>query len=156
MEGGVEEMSSGSRSIMTDDEFKFVREFCIDFNFEGACDRLGLSEKQGMRLLRLERVKSAIAERRAELVKSDVVNVGFVITALKENALVSMGKVPLITNSGENMGYQEYNPSAANRALELLGKSIGMFRDDSKMDVQVNIANALVSQWEKENNAEEV
>lgn len=52
----------------------------------------------------------------------------WVMTRLKENAERAMQAVP-ITVDGEATGEYRYEGSVANRALELLGKEIGMFVD---------------------------
>lgn len=53
----------------------------------------------------------------------------YVITRLIENAERAMQAVPVKNAKGEETGVYRYEGSVANRALELLGKELGLFVD---------------------------
>lgn len=53
----------------------------------------------------------------------------YVITRLMENAERAMQAVPVKNAKGEETGVYRYEGSVANRALELLGKELGLFVD---------------------------
>lgn len=53
----------------------------------------------------------------------------WVIARLVENAQRALKAVPVTTSEGEEKGEYQYNGNVANRALELLGKELGMFID---------------------------
>jgi len=53
----------------------------------------------------------------------------FVINGLKENFLRAMQQEPVRDRDGNATGEYSYSGSVANRALELLGKELGMFVD---------------------------
>jgi hypothetical protein len=80
---------------------------------------------------------TAVAARIAELrnnisrvaMERTLVDREYVIRRLKENVERSMQAEPVRDRSGKETGRYTYDGSVANRALELLGKELGMFRD---------------------------
>lgn len=85
----------------------------------------------------LDRVSELLAEREsvhaqatAEAVKATGLTKEWVIETLKENVARAMQAKPVKTDDeGEAIGEYQYQGSVANRALELLGKELGMFVD---------------------------
>lgn len=66
----------------------------------------------------------------ADAVKSTGLTKEWVIETLKENVARAMQATPVKTDDdGEAIGEYQYQGSVANRALELLGKELGMFVD---------------------------
>ena len=55
---------------------------------------------------------------------------------LKENVERSMQAKPILDKEGRPTGEYRYEAAAANRALELIGKEIGMFFDRQELTVQ--------------------
>lgn len=136
---------------LTDKQRRFIDEYLIDLNAGQAAIRAGYApssaRQHACRLLMREDVKKAVAEamdkrqKRTELCQDDVVrellNVVRICTAQKEvdtTAIVKDSKemaaaaIPVTEKIFDSVG--------ANRALELLGKHLGMFGD--KMDVTSN------------------
>jgi phage terminase small subunit len=85
----------------------------------------------------LARVTDLLSEREvihaqatADAIKSTALTKEWVIETLKENVARAMQATPVRTNDeGEPSGEYQYQGSVANRALELLGKELGMFVD---------------------------
>jgi phage terminase small subunit len=85
----------------------------------------------------LGRVSELLAEREtvhaqatADAIKSTALTKEWVIETLKENVARAMQAKPAKTDDeGEAVGEYQYQGSVANRALELLGKELGMFID---------------------------
>jgi phage terminase small subunit len=83
------------------------------------------------------RVAELLAEREvvhaqatADAIKSTALTKEWVIETLKENVARAMQAKPAKTDDeGEAVGEYQYQGSVANRALELLGKELGMFID---------------------------
>jgi phage terminase small subunit len=83
----------------------------------------------------LIRVSELLAEREvvhaqatADAIKSTALTKEWVIETLKENVARAMQAKPAKTDDdGEAVGEYQYQGSVANRALELLGKELGMF-----------------------------
>jgi hypothetical protein len=59
-----------------------------------------------------------------------------VISRLKENADRAMQAVPVLDKDGKETGEFTWNPNAANRSLELIGKELGMFVDRKQISVE--------------------
>ena len=114
---------------------RFVEEYCVDFNGAQAAIRAGYSatraNRQAYVLLQREDVQQAIAEAqqaRAERVK---VSQDWVLRRLVENVERAMQNEPVRDSEGNETGIYTYQGHVANRALELLGKHLGMFKADS-------------------------
>jgi hypothetical protein len=63
------------------------------------------------------------------------VNRLWVLERLRENVERSMQAKPVLDKEGQPTGEYRYEGAVANRALELLGKELGMFIDRSHLDV---------------------
>jgi hypothetical protein len=85
------------------------------------------------RLSKTPVVAARIAELRADwsstTVQRAVVDRTWVLARLRENVERSMQVVEVNSRSGKPTGVFKYDGMVANRALELLGKELGMFRD---------------------------
>jgi hypothetical protein len=60
-----------------------------------------------------------------------------VISRLKENADRAMQAARVIDKEGKETGEYTWQPSAANRALELIGKELGMFVDRKEIGTRI-------------------
>lgn len=108
------------------------------------------AESAGSRLLSNVEVASRIAEIRAELEraaqKAATVTKEWVVEKLRENVLRAMQAQPVLDREGNHTGEYRYEGNVANKALELLGKEIGMFRGDDAdrdHDADAAVARAL-------------
>lgn len=63
----------------------------------------------------------------AKAVERTALTKEWVIARLRENALRALQAVPVTNAEGEEVGQYQYNGAVANKALELLGKTLGMF-----------------------------
>lgn len=148
---------------LTDKQKKFVEEYLIDLNATQACIRAGYSPKtameQGYQLLQKTSVQEAIAERMAARSRRTGVNQDRVVLELAKIAFVRMPDV--VDSNGrikqdasaddlsciESIKYKksdnefggsverEVKVASKLKALELLGKHLGMWND--KLDVNV-------------------
>ena len=130
---------------LTDKQKRFVEEYLVDLNATQAAIRAGYSEQTGysigQRLLKKVEVQEAIQQAQTQNKRSERTQItqDEVIRLLIENVDISMGKkatvitIPSKSENGEVMGNDVaqfvYEPSAANKALELLGKHLGIFKD---------------------------
>lgn len=80
------------------------------------------------------RVSELLAEREqihgqatAQAIERAGLTKEWVITRLRENAERALQAIPVLDSDGEPTGEYKYEGSVANRALELLGKELGMF-----------------------------
>jgi phage terminase small subunit len=148
---------------LTEKQQRFVDEYLIDLNATQAAIRAGYSAKtadaQGSRLLGNVKVQQAIAERMAERSKRTGINQDRVVLELAKIALVKM--TDIIDDEGrirpdateddlaciESVKYKssesdtgssverEVKVASKLKALELLGKHLGMWND--KLDVNI-------------------
>ncbi len=116
---------------------RFVQEFLVDLNATQAAIRAGYSETtahvQGCRLLSHDKVSEAIAAGKAELAERASISQVWVIKKLQAVHDASMER----TKAGT-----AYNPAAANRSLELIGKHGGMWQEghiSGDIQIQVNV-----------------
>jgi phage terminase small subunit len=102
----------------------------------------GYSEKgaiqSGNRLLRkpevaarVKELKTAVSERRVEKVAVDR---AWALAMLVENAQRAMQVEPVRDREGSPTGHYTYQGAVANKALELLGRELGMFQPQTGND----------------------
>lgn len=150
---------------LTEKQQRFVDEYLIDLNATQAAIRAGYSAKtadqQGSRMLANVKVQAAVSQKMAERSKRTGVNQDRVVLELAKLAFVKMtdivdedGKIReeakeddlaciesvKYKHSDSDTGYSEEREvkiGSKLKALELLGKHLGMWND--KLDVNVSI-----------------
>ncbi|MCF4151765.1 terminase small subunit [Dethiosulfovibrio sp. F2B] len=114
-----------AKKKLTAKQKAFVSEYLVDLNATAAAIRAGYSERSarkiGANLLTLPHIQAAIQEAMTERRERVEVTQDYVLTRLKAEAELK-GK------GASHVGRI--------RALELLGKHLGMFVDRSKIDVE--------------------
>ena len=119
-------------SDLTPKQARFVEEYLIDLNATAAAKRAGYSERtayaQGQRLLKNVEIAAAIQKAQEARSERTRIDQDWVIDRLVGVYEASMEARPVCDKNGEEKGFT-FNPTAANRALELIGKHKGMFID---------------------------
>lgn len=125
---------------------RFASEYVIDYNATLAAERAGYSKKtsksQGSRLLTNVDVLARVRELQAETVKRLAISEDRVIKALWETYERCMQAVPVMVYDRDIGDYVEtgeytFDSKGALRALELIGKHMGMFKD--KMEITQDV-----------------
>ncbi len=124
-------------TTLTPKQERFCHEYLVDLNATQAAIRAGYAENSahvtGCRLLSNDKVSEAIAAGKAELAERAGVSQDWVIKKLQAVHDASMER----TKAGT-----AYNPAAANRSLELIGKHGGMWQEGhavGDINIQVNM-----------------
>lgn len=124
---------------LTAKQAAFVEEYLVDLNATAAAIRAGYSEKSarkvGSNLLTLPHVQAAIEEALAERRERVEVTQDQVIVDLLEIKERCLQRSPVVDRRGDQIQDDEgrdvwsFNAKDAIRALELLGKHLGMFTE---------------------------
>lgn len=152
---------------LTDKQKKFVEEYLIDLNATQACIRAGYSSKyadrEGHKLVENSRVSEAIAESMAERSRRTGINQDRIVQELARIAFVKITDVvdpdgEINTNASDDdlaciESYKVEDSDSVNgssskrevklaskiKALELLGKHVGMWNDKIQVDVSIPV-----------------
>ena len=130
---------------LTDKQTAFVREYLVDLNATQAAIRAGYSERTasriGPQLLGKTWVREAIEKAQAKRARRVEVTQDYVLSNLVEVVERTMQRAPVLDRKGEQVTDEEgravwmFDAKSANRALELLGKHLGIFADKVKAEV---------------------
>lgn len=141
---------------MNDRHERFCNEMLVDMNATQAAIRAGYSEKTagqiGSRLLKDVKIHARIDELRDKLIFETQITARSVLERLNHVANMSMQATPvmkfdpvskmMVQDTDENgNGIYTFDSTGANRALELLGKHLGIFEKDNrqKKETQVQV-----------------
>ena len=130
---------------LTDKQKEFVRQFLVDLNATQAAVRAGYSVKtayrQGADLLQKTSIREAIEKAQAKRARRVEVTQDYVLSNLVEVVERTMQRAPVTDRKGEQVTDEEgravwtFDAKNANRALELLGKHLGIFTDKIRAEV---------------------
>lgn len=121
---------------------RFCREYILDYNGTQAAKRAGYSEKsaysQAGRLLKNAEILARVRELQHEQVERISVSADYVVLKLMETREKCMEPVPVLDSNGNQTGEYTFDSKGALRALELLGRHLGMFDDRLKITAKMN------------------
>lgn len=132
---------------MTPKQERFVQEYLVDLNATQAAIRAGYAPKtaqaQSSRLLSNVMVGQAIAEAQKEVGEALDLDAQYVLTGLKSTIERCSELKVLRTRKGEPIQVEVdgelmqavtlYDPKAVLKGYELLGRHLGMFKDNVQM-----------------------
>lgn len=143
---------------LTDKQRRFISEYLIDLNATQAAIRAGYSAKtadtMASRLFGNVKVKVEIDKALEERSRRTLVTQDSVLSDLREVADICMGRktikiMTIVKNAREGTAEpvevegMMFEPRDANRALELLGKHLGMFAEKLEVKGSVSISETL-------------
>ena len=133
------------KGALTDKQERFCQEYIIDYNGTRAAIRAGYSEDSARfhasRMLSRDNIRARVRELQAEQVKRLAVSQDYVVQQLVSVYQKCSEPEPVEEWDGEAHEYLEtgkytFDSKGANKALELLGKHLGMYQDKVSVDVQ--------------------
>jgi phage terminase small subunit len=129
---------------------RFVQEYMLDLNIGAAAVRAGYREaRDGYTLMELDAVRERIREAQEERAKRLEVKSDWVVQQLRMivercmelEPVTDKGQLVLETDAfGEVRAIVKFNAAGATKALELLGKHIGMFTDKVEHSGSIDMA----------------
>jgi len=137
-------------SKRTHKQQRFVDEFPLDLNATQAALRAGYSPRTsgqiGYENLKKPEIVEAIHAAFIERQRRTEITQDWVVDTLREIVMRSMRIVPALRQNGTPVGDFTFNPTAATRALELLGRHLGMWRpigtEEDPLTIQLRTVNA--------------
>ena len=125
---------------MTPKQQRFVQEYLIDLNATQAAIRAGYKHPDmGRQLLTKTHVQEAIEAAKAERAKRTELTTDYVLNGLRDVAERCRQAEPVLDREGNPTGEYRFDSSGANRALELLGKHLGIFIEKKQVDLAATI-----------------
>lgn len=129
---------------LTPKQAQFVAEYLVDLNATQAAIRAGYSERtartKAAQLMALPHVQEAIQAATAARSERTEVTQDWVISNLVQVVERSLQRAPVFNARGKQVVDEEgrhvwrFDSAGANKALELLGKHVGMFGDKMKVE----------------------
>lgn len=144
---------------LTPKQERFAREYVVDFDAAAAAVRAGYSQtgasQAGARLLVVPKMTSAIQHLIHQASERTAIDQDYVLCRLRENVERAMQRIPVLNSAGEAVGMYTYEGAIANKALELLGKHVGMFGVLVKHDHEHKHQHAVIKLSDLNLNAEQ-
>jgi phage terminase small subunit len=123
----------GKSVVLSPKREQFCQRFVVHGNAAKAAEEAGYSlraaKQMGHDLQQVAAVSDRIQVLMAERGKRNEIDADFVLKRLQENLERAMQAEPVRDSHGKPTGEYRYDGAVANRALELLGKHLGMFTD---------------------------
>ena len=121
---------------------RFCQEYIVDYNGTQAAIRVGYSAKsakqQAARLLTNADLLARVRELQHAQVERLSVTQDFVVAQLMSTYNRCMQATPVLDMSGNETGEYQFDSKGALRALELLGKHLGMYNDKLQLTGNIN------------------
>jgi phage terminase small subunit len=140
-----------STTKLTTKQEVFIQEYLVDLNATQAAIRAGYSAKNAdvIAIQNLGKLRKPIQEALEKRREKTVVTAEYVLFNLRKVVERCLQATPVTNFRGQQVvdkdgnNVWEFNAAGANKALELLGKHLGMFTEKIQMDVTVSPARIL-------------
>jgi phage terminase small subunit len=128
---------------LTPKQERFITEYMIDLNATQAAIRAGYSPKtameQGYQLLQKTSVKNMIEVEQNKRAGKVGLDSEWVLRRLKTISDRCIQEEPVLDNQGNPTGEYKFDSSGANKATELIGKHLGMFKDNVNLNANMSV-----------------
>ena len=133
--------------MLTSRREKFIQEYLVDHNGTQAAIRAGYAEasagQEACRLLKNADILARVHEEQAEQAKQLCVDKNYVLMQLIETYLCCREPTPVLKRDPQTgvmleTGEYQFDSRGAVRALELIGKELGMFNDKLQLSGTIN------------------
>lgn len=121
-------------------ENKFVAAIVEGKSTKEAAERAGFAKNTVPVIMARSRVKKKIEEGLSEAATAAGISRAWVLSKLKEVAERCLQAQPVVNKLGVETGFYVFDASGANRSLELIGKHIKLFGDESSATAQLGAA----------------
>ena len=147
---------NGSEPLENTNHEEFCHHFIRTRNISQSGKEIGISKRQNAYVVyKREEVQSRIAFLKKELLEELGLDDYFVLKNLKSiaercmqaEAVTDREGSPIVeVNDGEMSAIYKFDAANAIKANELIGKHVGMFVEQKKIDVDVNLMSELIDE----------
>jgi phage terminase small subunit len=128
---------------LTPKQERFIAEYLVDLNATQAAIRARYSPKtameQGYQLLQKTSVKNMIEVEQNKRAGKVGLDSEWVLRRLKTISDRCIQEEPVLDNQGNPTGEYKFDSSGANKATELIGKHLGMFKDNVNLNANMSV-----------------
>jgi phage terminase small subunit len=132
---------------------RFIDEYLIDLNGTQAAIRAGYkansANEQAAYLLAQPSIKSVVEARKVALSSKMQLSAEWVVDRLKEISSRCMAAEPVLNKEGKPIGQWRFDSMGANKALENIGKYLGMFTERVEVNNVSHKPNTVLIDYSK-------
>lgn len=122
-----------TKGKLTPKQEAFVREYLIDLNATQAAIRAGYSERTasaiGHENLNKPEIAAAIKEASDQRAERVALDADYVLTGIRDLVERCIQATPVLDAAGKETGEYKFEPNAALKGYELLGKHLALFKE---------------------------
>lgn len=134
-----------NRGNLTDKQIKFCYEYVKDLDVRTSyraaypnCKQDSTAYVNGSKLLKKANIQNKLSDLQIDAIERTKITQDDIILSLKEVVYRCMQKIPVMIRNGKGdlveSGIWKFDAAGANKALELLGRHLGMFVDKVQME----------------------
>ncbi len=144
---GTKKKQSSKTQKLTIKQALFCREYLVDLNATKAAQRAGYSKKTACKIgsenLQKPDIQIRLTELIAKRLEKTEASADWVVQKLIEIVERSTQAVPVLNKKGTQTGKYKYDSTGANKALELIGRHNGMWKDNLNLNHGGHIDSAI-------------